>query len=47
MTPQEIFQLLEIEVFGTVFGLCMFAFAAGHAAGTTIGVTRKITHMAT
>jgi len=47
MTPETLFNMLHIEVFSTVFGLCCFAFVAGHAAGTTIGATRKITHMAT
>lgn len=47
MTPEQFFNMLHIEVLSTVFGLLCFAFAAGHAAGTAIGVTRKITHMAT
>lgn len=47
MTPEIFLNSLHIEVISTVFGLCCFAFVAGHAAGSAIGVTRKITHMAT
>lgn len=47
MTPDIFFESLHIEVISTVFGLLCFAFVAGHAAGTAIGATRKITHMAT
>lgn len=47
MTPEQFLELLHIEVISIVFGLLCFAFAAGHAAGTAIGFTRKITHMAT
>ena len=47
MTPEQFFNSLHIEVISTVFGLLCFAFVAGHAAGTVIGFTRKVTHMAT
>ena len=47
MTPEQFLDALHIEVISTVFGLLCFAFVAGHAAGTAIGATRKITHMAT
>ena len=47
MSPQIFLDVLHIEVFSLVFGMLCFAFAAGHAAGTAIGATRKITHMAT
>ena len=47
MTAQEFYDLINLDVFALVFGLSLFAFAAGHAAGSAIGVTRKITHMST
>ena len=47
MTPQQFYDLLNIEVLSLVFGLGAFAFVAGHAAGTAISVTRKFSHMAT
>lgn len=47
MTPTEFYLLINIELFSFIFGLGMFAFVAGHAAGTTISTTRKITHMST
>ena len=47
MTPQDFYDALNIELLTLIFGLGMFAFVAGHAAGTAISLTRKITHMST
>jgi len=47
MTAQLFVDLINLEVFGIVSGLGIFSFVAGHASGTTVGFTRKITHSAT
>lgn len=47
MTPQQFYDLLNIELITLIFGLGIFSFVAGHAAGTAISVIRKFTHMAT